>query len=123
MSVSSDTNIPEFPMRIFLMTIFSLILLSMVTISVLATMQNGIFEAGSELMKDRWFVATLMDAYFGFITFYVWVAYKETTVVGRGIWFVLIMLLGTIAMSIYMLIQLSKLPSDAGFRQLLVRTN
>jgi hypothetical protein len=27
---------------------------------------------------DRyWTIATLMDAYFGFLTFYVWVFYKE----------------------------------------------
>ncbi len=108
-------------MRTVLMILFTAILLSMITISVLASMQDGIFEAGGELMKDRWFVATLMDAYFGFLTFYVWVAYKETTAVGRGIWFVLIMLLGTIAMSIYMLIQLSKLPPDSDLDELVLR--
>ena len=26
---------------------------------------------------NAWTIATLFDAYYGFITFYVWVAYKE----------------------------------------------
>jgi hypothetical protein len=77
---------------------------------------------GPELLSDPWFHATLADAYFGFITFYVWVFYKERTWVGRIVWFVLIMTLGNIAMSIYMLLQLWRLPRGAGFPELLLRT-
>jgi hypothetical protein len=57
-------------------------------------------------------VATLWDAYFGFITFWVWVAYKERTVWARVSWLVLILALGNIAMSFYVLIQLFRLKPD-----------
>ena len=59
-------------------------------------------------MPDPWFRATLVDAYCGFLTFFVWVAYNEHTMWRRGLWFVLIMTLGNIAMSVYVLIQLTK---------------
>ena len=58
-----------------------------------------------------WTIATLLDAYFGFITFYVWVAFKERRWLPRVSWFVAIMLLGNMAMSLYVLIQLWRLPS------------
>ena len=56
--------------------------------------------------------ATLWDAYFGFLTFYVWVVYKERTIWARILWLLLIMGLGNIAMSLYVLIQLMRLGGD-----------
>jgi hypothetical protein len=76
---------------------------------------------GSELTSDRWFQATLADAYFGFVTFYVWVFYKERNYLLRGVWFVLIMTLGNIAMSIYVLIQLSRWDPATGMDGILLR--
>jgi drug/metabolite transporter (DMT)-like permease len=57
-------------------------------------------------------MATLYDAYFGFVTFYAWVFYKERGVWVRILWFLLIMGLGNIAMSFYVLIQLFRLGPD-----------
>jgi hypothetical protein len=56
----------------------------------------------------RWGSATLADAYCGFITFFAWVVYRERSWVTRIIWFILILLLGNIAMSAYVLLQLRK---------------
>jgi hypothetical protein len=111
----------EAAMRPILIILFSLILVGMLTITTIATLDRGIFSVGSELLSDRWFQATLADAYFGFITFYVWVAYKEATIARRVIWFVLIMTLGNIAMSIYVLIQLARMNSGDGWPGLLLR--
>ncbi len=62
---------------------------------------------------DRyWTIATLMDAYFGFTTFYVWVFYKERGWLARVLWFVAIMALGNMAMASYVLIQLARLRPD-----------
>ena len=108
-------------MRTFLIVLFSLILLGMLAVTTIASLDRGIFSVGSELLSDRWFQATLADAYFGFITFYVWVAYKEPTVVRRIIWFVLVMTLGNIAMSIYVLIQLARMKPQDGWPELLLR--
>jgi len=69
-----------------------------------------------------WAVATLFDAYFGFLTFYAWVFYKETSWVARLIWFVLIMGLGNIAMSSYVLIQLFRLRAEQSASDILLRS-
>jgi hypothetical protein len=59
---------------------------------------------------DRyWTTATMLDAYFGFTTFYVWVFYKERGWVARVLWFLAIMALGNMAMSSYVLLQLARL--------------
>jgi hypothetical protein len=110
-------------MRSFLVLLFGTILVAMLAITVSASLEQNIVTAGRELITDRWFQATLLDAYFGFITFYVWVAYKEQTAWSRGMWFVLIMCLGNIAMAIYMLIQLARLPKGEPLSKLLLRSD
>jgi hypothetical protein len=96
-------------MKWFLVALFSGILVCMAWITVVASLERSVWEAGRGLWPDPWFCATLMDAYFGFLTFFVWLAYKERSWPARGVWFVLIMALGNFAMSGYLLWQLSKL--------------
>jgi hypothetical protein len=67
--------------------------------------------AHSATFRDPWVIATLFDAYWAFITFYVWVAWKEQSLVSRVLWFVSIILLGNMAMSAYMLVQLFAVPA------------
>lgn len=108
-------------MRNALIVLFSGILLAMIAVTALASLERSLFEAGRELLRDGWFRATLCDAYFGFLTFYVWVAYKERSAWGRTFWFALIVFLGNIAMAVYMLIQLVRLPRGAPLSALLLR--
>ena len=68
---------------------------------------------------NLWTIATLLDAYFGFITFYVWVLWKEARALPRLSWFVAIMLLGNIAVSAYVLRQLARLEPGDSFGTLL----
>lgn len=100
--------------------LFGAILASMIAVTTWASLDRSVFEAGN-LLDDRWGVATLCDAYFGFVTFYVWVAYKEQSGLVRGTWFVLIMALGNIAISSYVLIELLRLPKGASTETLLLR--
>jgi hypothetical protein len=73
---------------------------------------------------DRyWTIATLMDAYCGFLTFYAWVLFKERRWMPRLGWFAAIMLLGNIAMSSYVLCQLMRLRPDQGISDLLAMRN
>ena len=67
------------------------------------------------------FIATLFDTYWGFLTFYCWVAYKEVGWIARIVWLVGILLLGNIAMAVYMLIQLFKVPASASIEDVLLR--
>ncbi|MBD13875.1 MAG: hypothetical protein CMJ72_01775 [Planctomycetaceae bacterium] len=107
--------------RTFLVLLFLLILVAMLAITAYASLNRSIFSVGPELTSDPWFQATLADAYFGFLTFYIWVAYKERAVWQKLLWFVLIMALGNIAMAIYVLIQLRRWDHSGGIERLLIR--
>ncbi|MEW4531099.1 MAG: DUF1475 family protein [Maioricimonas sp. JB045] len=108
-------------MRIVLTLVFGGILVAMLSVTVVASLDRSVFSVGAELTSDPWFIATLVDAYCGFLTFYVWVAYREQGWPARGVWFVLIMCLGNIAMAIYVLWQLWMLPAGAPIESLLLR--
>ncbi|MFN4260097.1 MAG: DUF1475 family protein [Gemmataceae bacterium] len=107
-------------MKTILLMLFVLILLTMITVTVWASLDRSLFEAGY-LFAEPWFVATFCDAYCGFLTFYVWVAYKEQSQLSRMVWFLAIMGLGNIAMAIYMLVQLLKFRDGDSWEQLLLK--
>lgn len=108
--------------RYGLMALFAGILLAMLAVTTYASLDRSIFKAGPQLTSDPWFHATLADAYFGFITFYVWVAYKQKSTLARIGWFLAIMLLGNIAMAVYVLLQLYRVHPSASFAQVLLST-
>jgi len=108
-------------MRTLLITLFVVILIGMLYVTTVASLDRSILKVGPEILGDRWFQATLADAYFGFVTFYVWVAYKESTWASKVIWFLLVMLLGNIAMAIYVLIQLWRLEKGQPVYSMLLR--
>jgi len=104
----------------FLRIAFALILASMLAVTTWASFDTPIWAIPPEVTTHPWFIASLFDAYFGFLTFYVWVAYREATHLRRALWLVAILLLGNIAMAVYALIHLFKLPAEAGVEELLV---
>jgi Protein of unknown function (DUF1475) len=109
------------PRKSALRVLFSAILVSMLIITTWASTRQSMFAwGGLTTGPDRyWTIATLMDAYCGFLTFYVWVLYKETRALPRALWFVAIMSFGNIAMSLYVLIQLAKQRHGETFADLL----
>ena len=105
-------------MKLFLKILFAGILIYMICMTAWVGVHKSILGSGDEFSwsSHPWAVATLFDAYFGFVTFYVWVAYKERGWGRKVMWFVLIMVLGNIAMSAYVLVQLFKLrPGQPAF--------
>ena len=110
--------------KIALKILFFCIFLSLLLCSVWAGTRQSILQWGGLNGSDRyWTIATLMDAYFGFLTFYVWVLFKEPRWLARAGWFVAIMLLGNMAMSAYVLIQLARLRPDQGASSILTARN
>lgn len=79
--------------------------------TVRASLERGVFD-NAELMRDVWFQVTLVDAYLGFVIFYVWVAFKEKSLIGRIVWFVLIMCFGNMATAVYVVLQIRRHPAD-----------
>jgi len=53
--------------------------------------------------SEPWGLATMFDAYFGFLAFWLYVAWRERTVAARLAWFVALMLLGNFAIAGYAL--------------------
>lgn len=109
--------------RTALKLLFATILLSMLVVTTWASTQQPVWEWGGLTTPPdhAWTIATLFDAYFGFITFYAWVVYKERSAGARVGWFVAIMLTGNMAMSIYVLRELSRLRADEPVSALLLR--
>lgn len=109
------------PLQIF----FGFILLSLFAYTSWASFQQSLADWGGLVNRpDNWWtIATLIDAYYAFLTFYVWVLWKEPRVGPRIGWFVAIMLLGNMAMAGYVLLQLSRLRRDDGMVELLARRN
>ena len=102
--------------------LFGAILVGMLAVTGWAAMQQNLWQWGGLVSQpDRgWTLATLCDAYAGFITFYAWVFYKERPL-GRVLWFVAIMALGNIAMSTFMLRELLRLKAGEPLERLLTR--
>jgi hypothetical protein len=108
-------------MKKFLTFLFLLFLAIILWATIRASLDQNIMEAIKTLGPDKWFQATLVDAYLAFLTFYCWVFYKEAKWPARLIWFVLIMGLGNIAIAGYVLIQLWK-AKDGSAEKILLRS-
>jgi hypothetical protein len=105
----------------FLRIAFSFVLVSMLCVTGWASLRVPLWETPRAVATHPWFIATMFDTYFGFLTFYAWLAYKETSNLARVLWLIAILLLGNIAMATYMLIQLFRLPATARMEELLLR--
>jgi hypothetical protein len=104
-------------LRIF----FGLLLVVMLVATGAAAGDRSVFDAGAVLMQDAWFRATLADAYVGFLVAYAWIAYLERRWSARLVWLALVLALGNIAVTAYVLRRLLRLPASATVEDLLVR--
>ena len=84
----------------------------MIYVTVQASLAISIWDVWDSYAANPWAVATLYDAYSGFSIFWIWVAWREHTWSARLLWFLLIMGLGNIATSFYLLVQLLRLHPD-----------
>jgi hypothetical protein len=94
-----------------LQALFLAILLVVSGFNLWAGHHQSVWNSWPGFADHPWTVATLVDAYCGFLTFYVWVAWREPTTLRRVLWFVLIMGLGNITMALYVLLALRRVPA------------
>lgn len=99
-------------MRKLGLTITAAIFIMMVVVTVRATLQMSIPAAWDDYAANPWAVATLYDAYSGFVIYWLWVAFRERNWGVRALWFILIMALGNIATSAYLFWQLWRLSPE-----------
>lgn len=111
-------------MIIFLRALFLIVLASMLGVTSWASLHQPLGEfARSATFREPWVIATLFDAYWAFVAFYVWVAWKEQALAARILWFVSIILLGNIAMAAYMLREAFAVPAGGPVDAIFTRRN
>lgn len=99
--------------RLLLRLWFSGVLAAMLAVTVWASLDRRVFDAGAELWAMPWGRATLFDAYFAFVAIWLWIAWRERSLVARAGWLVAILLLGNVAIAAYFLLALRRAPADA----------
>ena len=108
-------------MRMFGMLVTAAIFIIMLVITGTAAKQMSIPEAWPSYAANPWAVATLYDAYSGFLIYWMWVAYRERSTATRVVWFILIMVLGNIATSAYLFWQLKQLRTGEPIENALIK--
>ncbi|HUQ10808.1 MAG TPA: DUF1475 family protein [Steroidobacteraceae bacterium] len=108
-----------------LQILFGFILVSLTVWNIWVSTRQPVWQWGGLTTPpdNLWTIATLIDAYYGFITFCVWVLWKERRAAPRTFWCVAIMLLGNIAMSAYVLRQLARMSAGDSMSTLLSARN
>jgi hypothetical protein len=101
--------------------VFMVVLVAMLAVTTWASNIIALWKTPMEVLGHPWFIATLFDTYFAFLTFWLWVAYKQRGWGSRIGWLLAIFVLGNIAMATFMLIQLFKLPANAKIEELILR--
>jgi len=105
--------------RLFLILLFVASVLSLLSLTTVASLERNVLDNG-HLMADRWFLATLLDAYLGFIALYLWIAYKLESNLARVAWGIGVMLLGNLAIGAFVLWQLFRWNPQLGWADLLL---
>lgn len=108
-------------MIIFLRIAFSLVLVAMLGVTTWASLQVALWETPASVIGHPWFIATLFDTYFAFLAVWLWVAYMERSWVARIAWLLGILILGNMAIAAWFLIQLFRVPANAGLEVLFTR--
>jgi hypothetical protein len=95
----------------------------MLGVTVWASLHTPLSELPRSVWGHPWFIAAMADAYWGFLTFYLWVAWKEPTAAARLLWLVAILALGNLAMATYCLRELFRIPADGSVAPVITRVN
>jgi hypothetical protein len=61
---------------------------------------------GQVLLSMPWGIVSLVDVYIGFVLFSGWIAYREKSLLRSIVWVTLVMVLGNLTASLYVLIAL-----------------
>ena len=67
---------------------------------------------GALILANPWGIVSLVDLYVGFILFALWVWFKESNIIIKIIWVILLMTTGFFAGSLYVFISVLKSDND-----------
>jgi hypothetical protein len=108
-------------MKNVLILLYSALFIWVTYIVIDTSFQSNLFTEWNYLMSIPWMKATLWDFYANIFVLLMWVYYKESSFVSKGLWTLLFIALGSIAVTGYVLIQLFKLKSGDSLEKLLLR--
>ena len=95
--------------------------LAMVMIVIATSAKSNVFALPEPVVKEPWFITTLIDLYFNISILSMWVIYKEKSM-GRALaWIFAFVVLGSVATAFYVFCQLKKLKPGEGFEKVLLK--
>lgn len=96
------------------------VFLAMTAVSVWASLESNVWIGFQQVMALRWGAATMADAYFGFLWFWLWICVREPGWSKRLLWLLLLFAWGNFAMAAYVLWALRTLTPQDGVETLLL---
>jgi len=99
--------------------LFALLLITMTSMVLWGIFTGNWGKAISYITQEPWILVTIIDIYISFFVFYTWVFYREKSVFSKIIWLLLIIFTGSIAITLYVLIQLLKLKEDQSLKEMI----
>ena len=110
-------------MRRALLLLCAVVFAAMVAVTTWASLESNVALGFARVAADRWGLATLFDAYFGFLWFWLWVCWKERGWGRRLLWLVLLLALGNLAIAAFVVMQAWNWREADGFGALLAERN
>ena len=107
----------------FLKFLFSAVLAWMCYEVIATSLESNLFEQWHFLGSIPWMRATLWDFYANILVIYVWIVYKERSLLLKLLWLAALVCLGSIGSCSYVLLQLFRLKEGESFRELLTKQN
>ncbi len=99
-------------MKNALIILFGFLFIYIVYTVISTSLESNLFEEWNFLASIPWMKATLVDFYVNTVVIFVWMAFREKSWGVRILWLIPFVLLGSIATTAYVLIQLFKLKKD-----------
>ncbi len=99
--------------------VFSALLIWVTYVVISTSLESSLFKEWDFLGSIPWMRATLWDFYANIFIITLWMFYKEKSVFLKIVWLILFVCLGSIATCSYVLIQLFKLKTGEGVKELI----
>ena len=114
---SMNTSLRNFLLKIF----FALMSLSMIILVIITSIKSNMFALSESVVKEPWFMTTLVDFYFNITIISCWVIYKEKRLLIAILWIIVFILLGSIATAFYVFLQLRRLKPQENIGKIFLR--
>jgi len=99
-------------MKNFLIALFSILFIYIVYTVIATSLESNLFKEWDFLASIPWLKATLIDFYINTVVIFVWMAFREKRWLARILWLLGFVFLGSIATTLYVLVQLFKLDKN-----------